>query len=700
MKFNNRTVKQYFPFRILRTSRMKIEMMAHKRMKKQWLIAFIMAMVSFSFAQPELPSWTATGSDTDIGCIKAGVAFSGAINAVSNTAVTYSLANGSTLPAGLSLNSTTGAITGTATTAGSYSFTIRATNNIGFSDYAFSGGVVGDWISVNVGIIKQGVDYNGKVTAAGNDVLYAVSGDALPSGLTLNTVTGEITGKAESPGYYRFAISATVCNTSITKRFVRSVYPNFNLDLYTWGSNSIGQLGDGTTTSRIYPNRITIPANERWVMTAHGKQHSLAITEDGKLFAWGSNQTGQLGDGTNTTLTIPTRICLAGNCNNPQPVWVWISAGNNFSLGLTLDGKLYTWGSDQSGALGDGGSTNTNSNIPVEIPAPAGDSWANAACGYDNVTAITLAGRMFSWGNQSSGRLGNNQTTNTVPVNTPVEIASTLNKVWVKVAAGEAFILAVTEDNELYVWGEGSSGQLGTGNTTDLAVPTFLKSGFKDVSAGYAHSVVIRTDGKLESFGANSNGQLGDGTTVSKNTAVSVAGAGSTKSFASLFSGNYSDHSLAVTEDGELYAFGKNSSGIIGDSTTVRRITPVQVAPSIYWFRTANYSQISSGLGIEVISLDKYWFKLVAGGSPSAETRVATVSSALPDRTVVWTSSDESVATVDQNGNVTAVGGGTAIITATVMGRYSRTAQVVVTELPSWTKTGSDTDVGCWVFRG
>jgi len=515
--------------------------------------------------------------------------------------------------------------------------------------------------------------------------------------LTLNTATGQITGKAENPGYYRFTISATACNATITKKFVRSVYPNYNLDLYTWGRNATGQLGDGTTTSRIFPNRITNPANERWVMTAHGSSHSLAITEDGKLFAWGGNSAGQLGDGTNTNKSIPIRICLTGNCSNAQPVWVWIAAGEVFSLGITLDGKLYTWGSDTGGSLGDGGSI-ANKNTPTEIAPPSGDIWVNAACGYDNVTAVTLEGRMFSWGKNINGKLGDGTVTITGVNNdksTPVEIAIALNKKWIKVAAGDAHVIAVTEDGDLYAWGNGGNGRLGIGSTTDKSTPTFVKNGYKDVTCGYGHSIAIKSDGTLEGWGANFSGQVGDGTTTSRSSAVPLAGAGATESFNSLFAGQYADHSLAVTVDGKLFGWGTNGSGTVGDSTTANRSTPVRIAPSIYWFRTANHSSISSGLGIEVITLDKYLFTLFVDGTPESETRIATVSSALPDRTVVWTSSDESIATVDQNGNVTAVSGGTAIITATVMGKYSRSAEVLVVETPSWTKTGIDIDLGC-----
>lgn len=643
-----------------------------------------------------IPSWTAAAADTDIGCIQAGVAFSGTIKAGGFPVPTYAVTAGN-LPTGLTLNGTTGVISGTVTTPGSFDFTITATNSFGTGVFQFTGGVFG-WTGEDVGIITMRTAFAGSVTAAGTGVVYSVTAGALPPGITINASTGAITGTATESGTYRFTLGATACGVTLTKKFVRIVYPNFSLDLYTWGSNRSGELGYGTPslTPTIYPGQVKTPVGERWVMTAHGGDHSLAVTEDGKLFSWGSNSSGQLGISTISvggTSPTPTQVCI-GACSTPQPKWIWISAGESFSLGITLDGKIYTWGDDTSGALGDGG-TVSNKSVPTLIPPPTGDLWINAACGYDNVVAITLEGKLYSWGNNKFGKVGDGTITVTGSNNdklAPVQIATSLNKVWQLAAAGDAHAMALTMDGDLYSWGSGGNGRLGIGSTTDKSTPTFVASGYKDIGCGYGHSIAIKTDGTLVGWGANFRGQVGDGTTTSRTTAVPV-GTTLNKIWRNLFMGQYADHSLGVTIEGELYGWGSNGSGTVGDSTQVDRTEPVRVAPSIWWYRTANHSSISSGLGIEVIYLDKYLFTLTVGGP--TDTRVATVSTALPDRTVIWTSSDESIATVDEDGIVTPVSGGVAIITATVMGKYSRSAEVNVIATPDWAGTGSDTDIGC-----
>jgi alpha-tubulin suppressor-like RCC1 family protein len=166
-------------------------------------------------------------------------------------------------------------------------------------------------------------------------------------------------------------------------------------ELWAWGGSACGRLGDGTLTDKCSPIREFCSATN-WCQVSVGNTHSAAIKTSGELWAWGSNRCGRLGDGTLTTRCSPVReICSATN-------WCQVSAGYGHTLGIKTSGELWAWGSNASGRLGDG--TLTNRCSPVREFCSATD-WCQVSA--ENATAaIKTSGELWAWGNNYCGRLG------------------------------------------------------------------------------------------------------------------------------------------------------------------------------------------------------------------------------------------------------------------------------------------------------
>ncbi len=339
-------------------------------------------------------------------------------------------------------------------------------------------------------------------------------------------------------------------------------------NLYAWGDNGYGQLGDGTTIDRNASVlvQLFLPSEVSAVSVAAGFTHSLAIGSDGNLYAWGDNRVGQLGDGTTTSRNTPVRVILPSGVSA-----VSVAAGFEHSLAIGSDGNLYAWGYNSSGQLGDG--TKTDRNTPVQVFLPSGVSAVSVSAGDSHSFAIGSDGNLYAWGNNSIGQLGDGTTTSR---NTPVQVILPSGVSAVSVAAGNLHSFAISSDGKLYAWGDNGVGQLGDGTTTDRNTPVqvFLPIGVSVVSvaAGSFHSLAIGSDGKLYAWGQNGAGELGDGTRTGRNTPVQVILPSGVSAVSVAAAGR---HSLAIGSDGKLYAWGLNNFGQLGDGTTINKNKPV-----------------------------------------------------------------------------------------------------------------------------
>ncbi|MCX8643956.1 InlB B-repeat-containing protein [Bifidobacterium sp. B4081] len=296
-------------------------------------------------------------------------------------------------------------------------------------------------------------------------------------------------------------------------------------NLYAWGYNKSGQLGDGTTTDRSRPVKIGKPQGApdgfTWKQVSLGDQHSAAIGSDGNLYTWGSNSSGQLGDG--TTTSSQNRPVKVGKPQGAPDGFTWtqVSLGDQHSAAIGSDGNLYTWGYNFNGQLGDG--TTSSRSTPTLIQKPAGASdgfaWTQVSLGNSHSSAFGSDGQLYTWGWNQYGQLGDGTQ---VDKRTPTQVGKPQGApdgfTWTQASLGRWYSAAIGSDDSLYTWGSNGDGQLGDGTTTSsqnrpvkVGRPQGAPDGFTwtQASLGFNHSAAIGSDGSLYTWGSNSSGQLG-----------------------------------------------------------------------------------------------------------------------------------------------------------------------------------------------
>ncbi len=273
--------------------------------------------------------------------------------------------------------------------------------------------------------------------------------------------------------------------------------------LYCWGRGSEGQLGNpgGSLSTPVE----VAGASTNWSTIVAGDFHTCGRRTTGRLYCWGFDSSGQLGDGgTNTNQNTPVEV--AGGVTT----WTSVSGGRNHTCGRRTTGRLYCWGLDSDGQLGDGG-TNTDRGAPVEV-AGGVTTWAAVAAGEVHTCGRRTTGRLYCWGNDDFGRLGDGgEATNQ---DTPVQISGGATN-WAVLDVGTDHTCARRATGRLYCWGRDGFGQLGdSGTNTDQGAPVEVTGGATDwaqLSVGGDHTCARITSGRLYCWGRDSNGELGDG---------------------------------------------------------------------------------------------------------------------------------------------------------------------------------------------
>ncbi len=304
--------------------------------------------------------------------------------------------------------------------------------------------------------------------------------------------------------------------------------------LWSWGWNDAGQVGDGSLIDRPAPFRVRVPAPVRFRMVAAGAGDSLALAEDGAVWAWGGSarQTLPIPSGLVSVTTIAAGQYHALAIGRDGGLWTWglgatpeahmpsmvlhrvpsrvpglsgivaIAAGDLFSLAANQDGQVWAWGSNAHGQLGDG--TNIYRPTPVRI---AGLSGVKAlAAGPHHSVALKNDGTVWTWGPNSYGELGDGTVTERW---TPVKVPALDNVV--AIAASAQHTLAVKRDGTVWGWGQNSYGVLGDGSWIDRHTPVRAKgiSGVTAIASGGQHMLARKSDGTLWTWGWNDYGQLG-----------------------------------------------------------------------------------------------------------------------------------------------------------------------------------------------
>jgi alpha-tubulin suppressor-like RCC1 family protein len=362
--------------------------------------------------------------------------------------------------------------------------------------------------------------------------------------------------------------------------------PVYSNTIWSWGGGIRGVLGDNTTVNKSSPVSV-VGGFTDWSQVSAGSYSSLAVRQNGTVWAWGRNTCGQLGD--NTTVSKSSPVSVIGGFTD----WCQVSAGRDLSLGIRQNGTAWGWGRNgDGGGFGQvGDNTTITRSSPVSVVGGFTD-WCQVAGAYTHSLGVRQNGTAWAWGQGSLGRLGDNTIVNK---SSPVSVVGGFCD-WCQVA-GYTHSLGVRQNGTAWAWGANNYGKLGDNTTVVRSSPVSVVGGFTDwcqVSAGYRFSLGVRTGGTLYAWGLGSLGQLGTDSTVSRSSPVSVVG-GFTD-WCQVDAGRA--FSLGVRQNGTAWGWGYNAGaqgGRLGDNTTVNRSSPVSVVGCF-----TDFCQVSAGFNFSL----------------------------------------------------------------------------------------------------
>ena len=332
-------------------------------------------------------------------------------------------------------------------------------------------------------------------------------------------------------------------------------------------SPSIRLIPEGESSEQILVRRpASVWGLDGGVEAVAGSYHNLALRDDGTVVAWGENGAGQLGDGTRKHRRSPVSVRDLSDI-------AAISAGEEHSLALTSSGRVLAWGGNQWGELGDGTRTNRHTAVPV----PGLDTGFVAMVAGDRQSlALRGDGAVVAWGLNSAGAIG----IDNIP-DGPVLVPG-LERDIIAIAAGGNHCLALSADGAVLAWGMAGTPGLGGFGPADLSRPPYvshpapvegLPAGIRTIAAAEGHSLAVTSQGAVLAWGEGFSGQLGDGARENRYPPVQVSGlSAGVRAIAAGYNCSY-----AIRDDGALLSWGWNYAGQLGDGGTADSPAPQPV---------------------------------------------------------------------------------------------------------------------------
>lgn len=330
-----------------------------------------------------------------------------------------------------------------------------------------------------------------------------------------------------------------------------------------WGSNSSGQLGNGSFGDRLVPVRVKSLDSGVIAVAATSPDRSCALRSNGEVLCWGNNARGELGDGTTITRWVPTRVAGLG----PGSGVTAITLGIDHACALRADGTVLCWGGNRLGQIGNGASGGIRSPTPV-LGFEPDSGVVSISAGNEHTCAVKSDQSVYCWGSNGNHQIGDGTAINRT-VQTPVRTLG-IGSGAVRVSAGFGYTCVVRDDGAILCWGANWFGQLGNGTTTPAPLPNYVidpSIGALEMSGLYGHTCA-RTEAGVVCWGSNNSGELGDGTSIDRSFPVLALG-GNIDAVATGVG-----HSCARKSEGAVVCWGRNFAGQLGNGTHADSLTP------------------------------------------------------------------------------------------------------------------------------
>lgn len=444
-------------------------------------------------------------------------------------------------------------------------------------------------LTLSGGVKCWGANFAGNLGDGTNTDSYTTPVDVVGLGSGVNTIVSGInhtcallnTGGVKCWGYNAHGqlgnSSTTDSNvpvdvTGLTSG-VSKIYAggNFNCAILStgsgvkcWGENTNGQLGDNTLVNKSAPVDV-LGLTSGVLDMAQSIDSTCAVTSSNALKCWGNNLSGQLGDGTQTSRSAPTNV--SGLSSNVTKVSIYRS----HACALLNTGSVKCWGENTFGELGD---SSFNQSLTPVTASNLGNSAQilDIKLSLNSTCILKTDNHVYCIGNNIYGNLGDGNPT--VSLKIPTKVFNSGASI-IAGTKGESHTCYINSSNGVECWGYNYYGQVGDNTNSSRAVPTAvtgLSSGVTAISAGRYHTCALLTAGDVKCWGQNSSGQLGDNTTINRKTPVSVSGL---TNVIAISAGRY--HTCALINTGGMKCWGDNSYGQLGDNTNTSRTTPVDV---------------------------------------------------------------------------------------------------------------------------
>ena len=340
--------------------------------------------------------------------------------------------------------------------------------------------------------------------------------------------------------------------------------------LWSWGRNEYGFLGDNSTVDRSSP--IQVGTDTNWTKAAGNHPGSGAIKNDGTFWTWGQNDHGMLGQNSLANYSSPVQV-------GTDTTWSEVSVGDQFMFATKTDGTLWSWGNnDTQGQLA------LNDLVKRSSPTQVGTNtnWNKITAGYKRGFAIKTDGSLWSWGYGNYGYFGNNTSGPGAKRSSPVQTPGT----WSEVADGQYHVMGLKTNGELYAWGYSGAGELGHNENVNRSSPTQVgtETTWSDIASASYGSGGIKTNGTLWTWGRNNYGANGQNNALPAGNLSSPTqvGANTTWSSIEIAEDGATRVAYALKTDNTLWAWGYGNLGGLGQNNLANRSSPVQI-PGTDW---------------------------------------------------------------------------------------------------------------------